>query len=155
MKFVHWPILIILLITISGCGSVRFDDVSHIKQYSELVGMEVVSKEELILHGWTEEDFTVEKPVFYSFSMPPGTSNRFVKSRVTTPVGLKLKIIAVVECNNCFLDFEPRLKFIVAPEQLETKHKLPIYLDDSFLIKDWGNKVESITYDYSVFAAGS
>lgn len=155
MKSVQCLILIILLITISGCGSVRFDDVSHIKPYSDVVGLEVISKEELILHGWTKEDFTVENPVFYSFSLPPGTSNRFVKSREKTPIGLKLKVIAVVECNNCYLDLEPRIKFIIAPESIETKHKLPIYLDDSFLIKSWGNNVEPTVYDYSVFAVGS
>lgn len=155
MTIVLRSILIILVAALSGCGTVSFEDVSSIKPYSQLVGMVLTSKEEVILHGWTEEDHTVKNPVFYSFSLPPGTSNRFVKSRTTVPAGLKLKIVAVEKCIDCYLDFEPRIKFRVSTKDLETKHQLPIFLDDSFLIKDWGKNNEPITYDYIVFAVGS
>ncbi len=110
---------------------------------------------EVIIHGWTEADHTVKKPVFYSFSLPPGSGNRFVKSRTSVPAGLKLTIVAVERCTNCFLDFEPRLKFRVIPQNLKTDHELPIYLNDSFLVQEWGQDNEPIIYDYRVFAVGS
>jgi len=147
-------IIIIAAITVSGYGTVDFDDVSTITPYSEVVGLIVTSKEKVILHGWTEADHTVENPVFYSFSLPPGTDNRFVKSRTTIPAGLRLQIIAVEKCKNCYLDFKPRIKFRVNPRNLKTVHELPIYLDDSFLVEEWGENNEPITYDYNVFAGG-
>jgi hypothetical protein len=144
-----------LLATLPGCGTVSFEDVNSIKPYSQMVGMVLTSKEGVILHGWTEEDHAVKSPVFYSFSLPPGTANRFVKSRTTVPAGLKLEIVAVEKCIDCYLDFKPRIKFRVTTKKLDTKHQLPIYLDDSLLVKEWGKNNEPITYDYSVFAVGS
>jgi hypothetical protein len=148
-------ILIIFFATLSCCGTVDFEDVSNIKPYSEVVGLVVVSKEKVILHGWTEEDFTVKNPIFYSFSLPPGTGNRFVKSRTHAPIGLQLEIVAIERCTDCYLDFKPRIKFRVVPRNLKTEHDLPIYLDDSFLIQEWGKNNEPIIYDYSVFTVGS
>ncbi|WP_246033164.1 hypothetical protein [Shewanella canadensis] len=148
-------IIIIAAITVSGYGTVDFDDVSTITPYSEVVGLIVTSKEKVILHGWTEADHTVEHPVFYSFSLPPGTDNRFVKSRTTIPAGLRLEIVAVEKCKNCYLDLKPRIKFRVNPRNLKTDHDLPIYLNDSFLVEEWGENNEPITYDYSVFLVGS
>lgn len=147
--------IIITIIALSGYGTVSFDDVSSVKPYSEVMGSIVTSKKELILHGWTEEDFTVKNPIFYSFSLPPGTDNRFVKSRSTVPAGLKLEIVAVEKCKNCYLDFGQRIKFKVKLQNLKTDHELPVYLDDSFLIQDWGNNKERITYDYTVFESDS
>ncbi|WP_299787764.1 hypothetical protein [uncultured Shewanella sp.] len=148
-------IIIIAAITVSGYGTVDFDDVSSITPYSEVVGLIVTSKETVILHGWTEADHTVETPVFYSFSLSPGINNRFVKSRTTIPAGLRLEIVAVEKCENCYLDFKPRIKFRVNPRNLKTDHDLPIYLNDSFLVEEWGGNNEPNTYDYSVFSVDS
>lgn len=144
--------VIILMWAASGYGTVSFEDVSNIKPYSEVVGLGVTSKEEVIIHGWTEGDSTVKNPVFYSFSLPPGTGNRFVKYRAAVPVGLKLTIVAVERCTNCFLAFEPKLQFRVILQNLKTDHELPIYLDDSFLVQEWGQDNEPTIYDHSVFA---
>jgi len=87
--------------------------------------------------------------------LPPGTSNRFVKSRISVPAGLKVEIVAVERCTDCYLDFESRIKFKVVPQNMRTDHELPIYLDDSFLVQEWGQDSEPTSYDYSVFAIGS
>jgi len=155
MSIVLRLILIITMTTVSGCGTVSFEDVSNIKPYSEVVRLVLTSNKEVILHGWTEEDHTVKNPVFYSFSLPPGTANRFVKSRTNVPAGLKVEIVAVERCTDCYLDFEPRIKFKVILINLKTDHELPIYLTDSFLVKDWGQDNEPTMYDYSVFAVDS
>lgn len=144
-----------MIAVVSGCGNVSFQDVSNIKPYSEVVGLVLTSKEEVILHGWAEEDHTVKNPVFYSFSLPPGTANRFVKSRTNVPAGLKLEIITVEKCTDCYLDLKPRIKFKVAPQNLKTDHELPMYLDDSFLIQNWGKGNEPVVYDYGIFTVGS
>jgi hypothetical protein len=148
-------ILIITIATVTGCGNVSFEDVSNIKPYSEVVGLVLTSNEEVILHGWTEEDHTVKYPVFYSFSLPPGTANRFVKSRTNIPAGLKLEIVAVERCTDCYLDFEPRIIFRVIPQNIKTDHELPIYLKDSFAVKAWGQDNDPVKYDYSIFTFGS
>lgn len=147
--------LIILMWVASGYGTSSFEDVSNVKPYSEAVGLVVTSKEELIIHGWTEADHTVKKPVVYSFSLPPGTANRFVKSRAAVPAGLKLTIAAVERCTNCFLNFGPILQFRVIPQNLKTDHELPIYLYDSLLVQEWGQDNEPTIYNNSVFAVGS
>jgi hypothetical protein len=72
------------------------------------------------------------------YSLPPGAANRFVKSRTNFPVGLKVEIVAVEQCVDCYLYFESRIKFRVIPKNLKTDYELPMYLDSSLLIKDWG-----------------
>lgn len=155
MTIVFRSILLFLLANISGCRDVSFKDVSDVKPYSEVMRLTITSKKELIMHGWTGEDFTIKNPLFYSFSLPPGTSNRFVKSHSKIPSGLILKIVAVERCTDCYLDFEPRIRFRVTPLNITTVHELPVYLKDSFLVLGWGQGNEPTTYSHSIFSAGS
>jgi hypothetical protein len=144
----------VLAIT-TGCGTVKFKDVSSIPPYSEAVGLTVKSKKEVILHGWTEEDFTVKNPVFYSFQLPPGTNNRFVKSRSNIQPGLEIEIVAVEKCVDCYFNLGPRIKFRVALKNFRTEHNLPVYLEDSFLVEKWGSENEPTKYNHGVFEIGS
>jgi hypothetical protein len=143
-------ILLIAITFVSGCGPLRYKDVSDKKPYSSVVGLIITSKVELILHGWTEEDFTVKDPIFYQLDRPPGAANRFVKSRTTIPAGLKLEIVAVERVYN-LLRINTGVRFRVVLKNIKPEHDIPIYMKRSFLIEEWGRNNEPIIYDHSVF----
>ncbi|ADZ89704.1 hypothetical protein Marme_0404 [Marinomonas mediterranea MMB-1] len=85
MRIVLRLIFIITMATVTGCGTVSFEDVSNITPYSESVGLALTSNEDVIFHGWTEEDHTVQAPVFFT----SGSCQQICKVANEFPSGVK------------------------------------------------------------------
>lgn len=109
--------ILLLSFSLSGCLITEWEDVSSEPQYSGLIGVEMISNEQLRAHGITIESNYEKILNHYSITPLPGFSGPEVLSTTTLPKGTKFKIIKVIRCIDCFLKQEElEMKIIEGPK---------------------------------------
>lgn len=110
----HRASILIFLIFISGCTIfVEFEDVSSNEEFSSILNRTFSTKEKLLIHG-VNMDATIGKKVhLYDITPFPGMGGREILNREVLPIGTDIKLIEILRCTNCYLDFSPRIKYVV------------------------------------------
>ena len=138
----HLALSISVLVFVFGCTVfVDFEDISHNKEYRELMNTTYKTKERLLIYG-VNMDKVIQKVVHqYTVVNESGFSGREVVTRNLLPYSTIIQIKKVLSCTNCYLDFSPRIKYLIEilSDQRFQDHK--VYLNDSF-----GEKQNSLTW---------
>ena len=146
-------IIIFLLLPIYGCDyyMASFEDVSKEPPYSIIVNMTFKTKCDLYIDGYNLDSNPGKTIQVYSIKSPPLARNRYVLSRDKLPKGTLIMPIAVKRCTDCFLDLKPRIEVEVTSEALKQKYNLPIYIDGSTLVENWGHNGETFQVNTTNF----
>jgi len=102
-----------LTISISGCYFVSFEDVSALPDYSQYVGQIYKSESKTTVCRISFDQNYKPEPSHYIVVSRPNCSGPEVISYAELPIGTTFKVLKVLRCTNCFLDFEERVKLMV------------------------------------------
>ena len=111
MKILRWTL--VLLLPLTGCSFVSFEDVSSQQPYSDYVGKHYQSNE--ITHIYRismERNYKLEPSVYIVYA-PPGIGGPEVLSQAKLPVNTTFIVLKVMKCVDCYLDFGERVHVIV------------------------------------------
>src|SRR5688572_26064214 len=103
----------LLVIFISGCGFVSFEDVSSEAGFSGYVHGFYRTTSEMQVYRISMDRNYGPSPSLYMVVPPPGVDGPEVLSVATIPVGSTLQVQAVKRCVDCYLDSEPRVEMVV------------------------------------------
>ena len=98
----------------SGCGRAEFEEVSSQPEHREVVGSRFKTRKAMNLSG-------INLPPGYGDSvdtcalerMSPTWSGPELIFRSQIKAGTELALVGVEKCTNCYLDFDPRIHYIV------------------------------------------
>lgn len=131
--------ILFLLSAINGCGFVNFKDISSCNEYKELVDTTYRTKKNFLILGINMGGNPKE---FHQYAVvnEPGFGGPEVITHDSLPINSVFQIKKVLVCTNCFLDFSPRIKYLIEIKSDNNFKDYDIFLDDSF-----GSKQNSIT----------
>lgn len=113
MKVWAKNILLFPCLAVSGCGFVSFEDVSTQSPYSAYVGKEYRSTKVALIYRVSMDPNYKLTPSVYIVKSSPGIAGPEVLSQVGLPVGTTLRVLKVMRCTNCYLDFGERIHMVV------------------------------------------
>lgn len=119
---------ILLVLVLSGCGFVSYEDVSTEAAYSSYVGAWYQTNSDMHLYRVSMDKNYGPTPSIYEIVPPPGFSGPEVLSKTPLPEGSLLRIVAVERCTNCYLDAEPRVHMVarLAPANLADSFEVQV-----------------------------
>jgi hypothetical protein len=128
-------LFIFVCLFMQGCTVfVDFEDVSKDKVYAGVINKSYDTNIKFLVHG-VNMDETIGKDIhLYTVTPPPGISGREIKSRTTLDVSSRIKVIKILKCTNCYLDFSPRIKF-----QVKVLSEKSFDDHDVFFRDSWGD----------------
>lgn len=109
------------LTLVAGCGllaygcntPVTFEDASNDPRFSPLIGTNYQSTEELMIYGITMERYYAPILDHYTVTTLPGIGGREVLSEHRLAIGTTCRIVRVLRCTDCYLDFRGRVEAVV------------------------------------------
>lgn len=127
-------LLAAMLTMVAGCGLltyacntiVTFEDVSTDPRFSRLIGTDYQSTEELMIYGITVERGYAPILAYYRVTTLPGISGPEVLSTDRLAVGTTCRIVKVLRCTDCYLDFEERIDAVVEITSREEFTRAPV-----------------------------
>jgi len=136
MKFkIINTLIIFICFTMQGCTVfVDFEDISKDEVYAGVINKTYDTRIKFLVHG-VNMDETIGKDIhLYTVTPPPGIGGREIKSSTTLDVFSRIKIIKILKCTNCYLDFSPRIKF-----QVKVLSERSFDDHDVFFRDSWGD----------------
>ncbi len=132
-RLFHLALSISVLLSLTGCTVfVDFEVISHHNEYIELINTNYKTKERLLIYG-INMDKTIQQVVHqYSVVNEPGFSGPEVITRDSLPIGTIIQVKKVLSCTNCYLDFSPRIKYLIDILSDQRFQDHDAYLNDSF-----------------------
>lgn len=107
-------LLLLLLSPLAGCYFVSFEDASRDPRYADVVGKTFRSNERVAIHGISMDRNYARILDHYVVTALPGIGGREVLSHRELGIGTILRVIRVMRCTDCYLDFAPRVHAVVA-----------------------------------------
>jgi hypothetical protein len=128
-------LFIFICATMQGCTTlVDFEDISKDEVYAGVINKSYDTRIKFLVHG-VNMDETIGKDIHvYTVTPPPGIGGREIKSKTTLDVSSRIKVIKILKCSNCYLDFSPRIKFKVKVLSEKSFDDHDVFFRDS-----WGN----------------
>lgn len=102
-----------LVVVLSACGFVSYEDVSSQSQWVGYIGKEYRSTQKSLIYRVSMDRDYGPTPSVYIVKIPPGISGREVLSKAELPIGTTLRVLKVMRCTDCYLDFEERVHMVV------------------------------------------
>jgi hypothetical protein len=120
-----------------GCASAKYEELSDLHPYSDLIGTRYRVRRDLRLLGITRDLSDRPRTDYYKIEGPPGTGGPEVVERRVLRAGALLKVVKIMRCTNC-LDSIIRIEVDVIPDQ-DTKGT-PVALNTlGVLLEDRGH----------------
>ena len=111
-RMVGQTIMWLLPICVSACGFASFEDISTKPAYAKLVQKHFRSTGMTIIHGVTMDRNYAPILDHYTVTMPPGFAGREVLSREDLPPGTEFRVMKIMRCTDCYLDFGERVHLV-------------------------------------------
>jgi hypothetical protein len=104
---------VVLVLCLSGCGFVSFEDVSSNAAFSAYVDGHYRTTSDMQVYRISMDGNYGQTPSIYKVIPPPGIDGPEVLSRASIPAGSTLQVQSVERCVDCYLDSEPRVEMVI------------------------------------------
>jgi hypothetical protein len=104
--------VLILLLSLSGCNFVSYEDVSSKPPYSDYIGKHYRSNEITHIYRISMERNYKPDPSVYIVYAPPGIEGPEVLSKADLPVNTTFEVLKVMRCVDCYLDSGERVHVV-------------------------------------------
>jgi hypothetical protein len=125
----------LLVIFLSSCGFVSFEDVSSDPAFSGYVHGFYQTTSEMKVYRISMDRNYGPTPSLYQVIPPPGIDGPEVLSVATIPAGTTLQVQAVERCVDCYLDKEPRVEMVVLITSDTRFNDLDVRVAQEFLLR--------------------
>jgi|TARA_R110002073_G_scaffold148818_9_gene302115 hypothetical protein len=118
--------LLIVVLSLAGCGMAEYDDISSDVKYAHLIGGQYQTLQRLRLHAVTLDRNSRKKIDIYNLTEYPGFGGpEVIYSRQLKPASL-FQIKTIIKCNNCI--FDSRIKIVVDILSEDLDSEMPVHL---------------------------
>ena len=128
----------VLIVSIVGCWFVDYEDVSHEKEYSALVGERFTTLTDLQINGVTMDRNYKKQIDLYTIYVLPGFSGPEVVSSEILKSGTDFEILKVLRCTNCL--FENRVEIVIKITSNNKYNNAPVEISYDYF-KSEGKKI--------------
>jgi len=117
--------VVIAATLLSSCSAkVEYEDISQVPAYRSLVGRELSSPSDLVLHAITLDRNYAKRIDQCSITQPPGFGGPEVVVRSVLPAGTIFHVRGIRRCKNCL--FDKRIELLVSSESATACGTAPI-----------------------------
>ena len=131
MALRHTVLAGVMACALSGCFA-SYEDVSAEPSYRSLIGRELRTDSELLLHQVTLDRNYAQRVEVCSITHPPGFDGPEVVGRHILPAGTAFRVLRVRRCTNCL--GEERVELVVSSPGANQCGQAPVTMQYGLLI---------------------
>ena len=114
--------MVVFLLT--GCSE-KYEDASAEGDYSTLIGQELETRDEMLIHGVTIDKDNNKEVSYFSVTPRPGFDGPEVVTRSILPAGTRFQVERVEKCTSCWLS---RTRLCVSVPSKPKYSGAPVYI---------------------------
>ena len=119
-----WAKTLMVVFLLTGCSE-KYEDASAEGDYSTLIGQQLETRVEMLMHGVTTDRDYKKEINYFSITPRPGFDGSEVIIRSVLPVGSRFRVERVEKCTNCWFS---RTRLCVSMPSRPKKSGAPVYV---------------------------